>query len=151
MAFSLPATYTAPPTTSSSHTFVVDLPSRGAASASKWSKTGTVRYTSKGHRVRVKLPPSPNPSTTQWSLDTPEQDEDDDDLSFIGSESEYSSDDEECEEMSDKDCEELSSDGDKLRDDNSEELSEEDGEESSDDDEMMTMMMNLITRSMRKK
>lgn len=135
MAFQLPATYTAPPTTSSNPTFVVNLPSRETASASKSSKAATIRYASNGRRITVKLPPSPSPSTTQWSLDTPEQDEDDDDLSFVGSESEDSSDDEECEELSDEDREELSDDGDKIRDDNGEELSNEDGEEPSDDDE----------------
>lgn len=135
MAFQFPATYTAPPTTSSNPTFVVNLPPRETASASKSSKAVTIRYTTNGHRVRVKLPSSPSPSTTQWSLDTPEQDEDeDDDPSFVGSESEHSSDDEEWGEPSDEDCEELSDDGDKIRDDNGAELSDEDGEESSDDD-----------------
>ncbi|KAF2683342.1 hypothetical protein K458DRAFT_418966 [Lentithecium fluviatile CBS 122367] len=135
MAFQLPATYAPPPRTSSNPTFVVDLPSRETASASKPSKAATIRYTSNGHPVKIKLPLSPSPSTTQWSLDTPEQDEDDDDdLSFVGSESEHSSDDEECEELSDEDREELSDDGDRIRDDNGEELSDEGGEESSNDD-----------------
>ncbi|KAF2260843.1 hypothetical protein CC78DRAFT_547175 [Lojkania enalia] len=134
MAFKLPATYSAPPTTSSNPTFVVNPPSRETASASKSSKAATVQYTPNGHRVRVKLPHSPSPPTTQWSVHTPEQDEDDDDdLSFVGSESEYPSDDEECGELSDEDHEELSDDGDKIRDDNGEELSDEDEEESSDD------------------
>lgn len=135
MAFQWPATYTAPPTTSSNPTFVVNLPARETASASKSSKPATIRHTSNGHRVRVKLPPSPSSSTTQWSLNTPEPDEDEDeDLSFVGSESEHPSDDEECDELSDEDREELSDDEDNNRDNNGEELKDEDGEESSDDD-----------------
>lgn len=129
MAFQLPATHTAAPTTSSNPTFVVNLPSRETTFASKSAKAAPIRYTSNGHRVKVKLPSSPSPSTTQWSSDTPEHDEDEDedyDLSFVGSESEHSS---------DEDREELSDDGDKIRDDNEGELSDEDGEESSDDDD----------------
>jgi hypothetical protein len=135
MAFQLPATFTAPPTTSNNPTFIFNLPSRETASASTSSKVATTRYTSNGHRVKVKLPPSPSPSTTPWTLDTPELDEDDNDLSFFGSESEHTSDDEECEELGNEDCEELSDDGYTIRDDNGEELSDENGEESSDDDD----------------
>ena len=134
MALQLPAAYKPPLTTSSDPTFVVNLPSRGIPCASKSSKAGAIRYTSKGHRVRIKLPPSPSPATAQWSLDTPEQDEDDvDDPSFVGSENEYSSDDEDCWQSSDGDTEEVSGDGDNISD-SDEELSDEDSEESSSDD-----------------
>jgi DNA repair exonuclease SbcCD ATPase subunit len=95
-------------------------------------KTASIRYTSKGHRVKVRIPPSPTPSTTLWSLDTPEQEEgDDDDLSFVGSERKHSSEDE---ESSDEDREELSDDGDMFKYDDDEEYSSAHGEESSDED-----------------
>ncbi|KAJ4363219.1 hypothetical protein N0V83_010339 [Neocucurbitaria cava] len=60
--------------------------------------------------------------------------DEDDDPSFVGTESEHSSDDEEREALSDEDREELSDDGDRLEDDKGEELSDEDVEDSSDDD-----------------
>jgi predicted nucleic acid-binding Zn-ribbon protein len=126
MAFQFPATYKFSFPTSSNPTFIVDLPTRKNASASKSSNAAKIRYTSKSHRVRIRLPLSPSPSITRWSLDTPEQDEDDDnDPSFVGSKSEHP-DDEDRKELSDDEIE--------TRDENGEELSNEDGEESSKDD-----------------
>ncbi|KAF2447601.1 hypothetical protein P171DRAFT_518685 [Karstenula rhodostoma CBS 690.94] len=86
-------------------------------------QASTIRYTPNGRRIKVKLPVSKS-LTTQWSVHTPENgDDDEDDPDFVGSESEelQSSDDEESEGSSAEE------------DDIGEELSDEDSEEFDDE------------------